>query len=181
MIRGASIPGTMPLEDPEGTCSAQFDRGSRLHSVGGRPSIVYSDGREGWHWHGVQVRKEVVTDPAKIRLSWIREERNAEVRRVMIERFGMERYMVESGSALVDEERKVGKLWKTRAGFGDRSAWNGREEAIVMVQVTNSTPEPDGTFKDYWLRVPPGMTSARAAVAWTFGMSAKEYRPAQES
>ena len=43
------------------------------------------------------------------------------------------------------------------------------DEPLVMVRVLNSTPEPDGTYKPYWLRVPPGMTRASDAVAWTFG------------
>jgi hypothetical protein len=38
------------------------------------------------------------------------------------------------------------------------------------VQVTNATPEPDGTHRAYWLRVPPGMRTARQAVAWTFDL-----------
>lgn len=47
--------------------------------------------------------------------------------------------------------------------------------------VVNSTPEPDGSSKEYSLRVPPYMTSARQAVAWTFGMEENEYSPAFES
>jgi hypothetical protein len=38
------------------------------------------------------------------------------------------------------------------------------------VKVLNATPEPDGTFQDYYLRVPPDVESAREAVAWTFDM-----------
>ena len=44
-----------------------------------------------------------------------------------------------------------------------------------MVQVTNSTPEPDGSFKDYWLRVPPDTERAKQAVAWTFGKTEADY------
>jgi len=47
--------------------------------------------------------------------------------------------------------------------------------------VTNATPEPDGTVRQYVLRVPPTMTTAREAVAWTFGMDAEEYEPQMES
>ena len=50
-----------------------------------------------------------------------------------------------------------------------------------MVEVINSSPEPDGEFKHYWLRVPPNITKAREAVAWTFGMSAAKYQPAIET
>jgi hypothetical protein len=41
-----------------------------------------------------------------------------------------------------------------------------------MVRVTNATMEPDGTFKDYWIRVDPksyaGLKTAHAAVASTW-------------
>ena len=50
-----------------------------------------------------------------------------------------------------------------------------------MVEVLNSTPEPDGTRRTYFLRVPPTMRTAREAVAWTFGLDGGEYRPAAES
>src|SRR6266436_180030 len=66
-----------------------------------------------------------------------------------------------------------------------RRSWRGRRELdiirpyrtfrraavgtapIVLVHVTNSTPEPDGSRRRYFLRVPPEVKTARAAVAWT--------------
>ena len=47
----------------------------------------------------------------------------------------------------------------------------------MAVRVINSTPEPDGSFKRYLLRVPPDITTAKAAVAWTFGKKPDEYLP----
>lgn len=44
-----------------------------------------------------------------------------------------------------------------------------------MVKVVNSTPELDGSFKDYFLRVPPTMKRARQAVAWTFDVPEDDY------
>ena len=42
----------------------------------------------------------------------------------------------------------------------------------MMVKVVNSTIEPDGTYKDYFIRVSPnaygGLKTARAAVASTW-------------
>ena len=51
------------------------------------------------------------------------------------------------------------------------------DEPLVVVKVRNSTPEPDGSTKDYFLRVPPTYKTARGAVAWTFGMDWRSYRP----
>jgi hypothetical protein len=50
-----------------------------------------------------------------------------------------------------------------------------------MVEVRNSTPEPDGSVKHYWLRVPPHCKTASKAVAWTFGLSVKDYAPKRET
>jgi hypothetical protein len=50
-----------------------------------------------------------------------------------------------------------------------------------MVEVVNSTPEPDGTSRTYWLRVPPQTRTARAGVAWTFGVDAAAYRPQRQT
>jgi len=43
------------------------------------------------------------------------------------------------------------------------------------VEVTNGTAEADGSRKTYWLNVPPEMRSAKAAVAWTYGMTPEQY------
>ena len=50
-----------------------------------------------------------------------------------------------------------------------------------MVQVENSTLESEGNRKLYMLRVPPTMTDADEAVAWTFSMTKSEYHPSVET
>ena len=57
----------------------------------------------------------------------------------------------------------------------------GKDESIVMVEVVNSSPEPDGTFNVYFLRVPPSTLTAKAGVAWTFGLNEDEYQPLQQT
>ena len=59
--------------------------------------------------------------------------------------------------------------------------WWRKDEPMVMVEVRNSTPEPDGSRKTYFLRVPPRTQTAREGVAWTFGLTADEYVPAVET
>jgi len=54
------------------------------------------------------------------------------------------------------------------------------DEDICVVKVLNATPEPDGTFRDYFLRVPPDVTSAREAVAWTFDIE-EGYEPVAQT
>lgn len=80
------------------------DRG-RLHSEAGQ-SIVYPSGWGLWHWHGVPVSQFVIEQPEMITLGRIQVEVNVEMRRVMIERYGQARYLVDSGAKLIhsDEE-----------------------------------------------------------------------------
>jgi hypothetical protein len=55
------------------------------------------------------------------------------------------------------------------------------DEPLVVVRVENSTREPDGSKKYYFLRVPPHITRAKEAVAWTFGLDSANYLPKKET
>lgn len=101
----------------------------------------------------------------------IRDEENAELRRVMLEYYGYDRYLDESGAVPVHRD-ETGVLWRVELA-GD--------EDVVMVEVVNSTPEPDGTNRTYWLRVPPTTRTAREGVAWTFGLAAEAYEPSRQT
>ena len=96
-------------------------------------------------------------------------------RRAALERFGVTRFVQESGVVIdsdLDRQGQMRRLW--RAG-------RPNVEPIVMIEVVNSTPEPDGTRHHYWLRVPPRVRGCQEAVAWTFGLDATAYEPVFES
>jgi len=152
------------------------DRG-RPHAPD-RPAIAWPDGVEAFAWHGIPVDRWVIEDPGRITVAAIDGERNTEIRRVLVERFGEERLIREGGAELVAED-ETGRLWRRR--LEEPRRWARTLESIVMVEVDNSTPEPDGSRKTYYLRVPPAMRTAREAVAWTFGLGAVDYRPVAES
>ena len=147
-----------------------LDEGGRFHSETG-PALVFSDGFTEYAWHGILVDGSVIMEPEKISIEEIETSQNIESRRVLIERFGQARYLQESGAEEVQSD-DFGTLYRKEIP-GD--------EALVMVKVLNSSPEPDGSFKDYFLRVPPEMTTAQQAVAWTFGIDEEEYKPLIES
>jgi hypothetical protein len=142
------------------------DEQGRLHQPSG-PVVVYPDGWAVWAWHGVRVSGQVVERPDTITVAQIRGARNLEVRRVLLERYGLDRYLRDADAALVQADG-FGKLWRCELP-GD--------EPLAMVEVVNATPDPDGSRATYLLRVPPTVSSARQAVAWTFGMSAEDYHP----
>jgi hypothetical protein len=149
----------------------KFDEQNRFHSESG-PAVCFADGYQIYSWHGTVVNKRIVDEPESISLVDIRAERNIEVRRVLIERFGSGRFIAESKATKIHEDQ-YGTLYMQEL--------NG-DEPLVMVKVRNSTPEPDGSYKDYYLRVPPTVLTARAAVAWSFGVhDPEQYNPSVET
>lgn len=153
------------------TAEVLVDDRRRLHSVDNRPAINYSGGRKVYYWHGVEVPAFVVLEPAKITVEMIEIASNAELRRVLIEKYGLSRFLIDSGAKIVSKD-SVGELYEKLIKG---------EETIKMVKVLNSTLEPDGTRKPYFLRVPPRIKTAKEAIAWTFQVEAKDYQPAKET
>jgi hypothetical protein len=143
-------------------------RGNRflLHCEHG-PAVAYPDGWGVWAINGVRVPQRVVECPQDLKIDEIEKEGNAEVRRIMLERFGWARFVQESGAKEVSRD-DWGILFRKELA---------NDEPLVMVKVANATPEPDGSLKDYFLRVPPDVRSAHEAVAWTFGQERKDYEP----
>jgi hypothetical protein len=142
----------------------------RAHNEHG-PAIEYSDGWKLYAWHGARVPENAILSPETITVAQIENHPNAEVRRILIDRMGPLKYAEESNATEIGRDHFGVLLRKDVIGA----------EPIVMVRVVNSTPEPDGHFKTYHLRVHPNCRTAREGVAWTFGMSADEYDPKIES
>jgi len=154
----------------------------RLHNATG--AAVESAIERLYFWHGVMVPAFVVVRPDWITREIIDGESNAEVRRVMTERFGHERYLSESGAVPVHWD-ETGELYR----IGDSYA----------VSVLNSTPGPNGSRRRYVLPVHPELRpmrvrtdgrldlgepqepTARNAIASTFFLRGEEYAPCAES
>lgn len=160
-----------PIRVEDGRGIARF----QLHREDG-PVIQFPSG---WGMHVIRDRivpSWVIDHPETMTVTQIRRERNTEIRRIMIERFGLDRFLTESKAIKVAEDadaqghRRV--LWDTT--LASPRSWN--PERIRVVQVINSTPEPDGTRKSYFLRVPPTVRTPLEGVAWTFGQRPETYR-----
>lgn len=107
--------------------------------------------------------------PHHLTTEMVLREINQELRRLMLERIGLERMVREFGECI--HEDRFGRLLRITV----------RDQTFTVVQVTNKTPNPDGTFRVYLLHVPPTMTRARQAVAWTFGLEEAQYHPDVET
>jgi len=134
-------------------------------------ALAFADGYKIYSWQGVTCPKDLIEHPEKITPQEIDQEGNAEIKRIMIERFGLEKYVTSSFDTKIHED-ECGTLYSKRTGVG---------EPLTMVRVTNSTPESNGTYKEYFLRVPPTMKTAREAVAWTFDLDEEEYDPSVQT
>ncbi len=95
---------------------------------------------------------------------------------MLVAAIGVERLVTRSGVVVATDVDGLGqprRLWRYEDPVGGAR--------VVAVEVTNSTPDPDGTRRSYVIRVPPDIRTCQAAVAWTFGLSVAEYRPAAET
>lgn len=151
------------------------DRG-RLHSTKG-PAVEFWDGYKIYAICGIEMRKEIFEN-GKIHLQpeTIDNTRNAEVRRVLMEMYGPDKYLKETGARVVHYGRDGRRLW-----LREQASDELQGIPLVMVELINSTPEPDGTHKHYFLRVLPHIRDADEAVASTFRLRAEDYRPQVET
>ena len=128
---------------------------------------------------GCALPENVVTRPEQITVTAINAERNSEIKRVMIEQFGWDRWSAECGAAVIDHDDRWGTL--------------KRADDVLFLEVVNGSAEPDGSFRRYVLPIDdecrplpdpessddefgePQELTALNAVASTYGMTGKEY------
>lgn len=90
---------------------------------------------------------------------------NAEVRRAVVELIGYEKIV--ATAEILDESETDGTLM--RIPLQD-------DEDIVLVHVKDPS-----TTREYFLRVPPTMNTAKQARAWTFGFEPADFNPVKET
>lgn len=149
-----------------------FDHRGRPHCFDKQPSVKHPDGHTEWHWHGVMISERVICNPETIHISDIEAERNSEVQRVLIELYGQQRYLEDCNAKRICGD-SFGELYEKRRGR--------HVTPIRFVKVKNSTPEPDGSIKHYFLRVPPSVRTPQEGLAWTFGLEKDQYTPEVET
>jgi hypothetical protein len=125
----------------------------------------------GLRWRGVPVTEQIVFRPETLAADDVLKERNAEVRRVILERVGFERFLELAHAKVLDTDRDKG---------GERRLvhvdMNGDEDLRCVSFICPSTG------RQYIIRVPPTVSTCHAAVAWMAGFdNPDEYNPAAES
>lgn len=125
------------------------------------PVIEYEDGTGIYYWNNLKVSENLVLHPEKMTVVEILAERNVELRRVMIERYGQEKFIRDADVEILD-------------------IYNGNE--LVRIPLPN---DPDdfltalklrctSTGRQYFIRVPPRMRDAQQALAWSFDLNGRE-------
>jgi hypothetical protein len=112
----------------------------------------------GLRWRGVPIDARIAFRPETLSHEEVLAERNAERRRVMLERYGLDRFMADANAETLDEDHDSGgerRLLRLKLG--------GDEDLVCVTVVCPSTA------RQFVLRVPPGMRTCRQAVAWTAG------------
>lgn len=149
--------------------SVFVDEQQRLHSDDSA-AVYWWEGKEEadsqYYWHGVAVPKRVILEPNSIVPQDILNQRNAEVRRAMMYRFGLDRLFHEMNVKPIKDD--YGSLYRVQFNGG---------EVHTFLRVKNGTPDNDGIHREYILPVPNGISTPHEAVAWTYNRDANDYAP----
>ena len=109
--------------------------------------------------------------PERLTARGIMSQANIEVRRVLLDLMGYERFLADAAPEVLDTDTDGGgqpsRLLRVAMG---------NDEPLTLVEVRCPS-----TGRDYHLRVPPTMERASQAVAWTFSLEVPDYAPLVEA
>jgi len=168
------------------------DDQNRPHAEGG-PSHRWRDGWEIYFWHGVKVSRQIIMAPETLTIDQVRKEENAEVRRVMIERMGWERFCNMAELKVIHRDTLTANfpaLPVSETVHADMRAITSYRQGTEVAELLESSEFKDfddrplkfvrvtdpSTGENYVLRVWPQNERAYEAIAQTFGMTETEYR-----
>lgn len=122
-------------------------------------------------WRGVRIDQRLAFKPESLTASEILAERNAELRRVMIERLGALEFAKQANASILDQDSDPGGLRQ-------------------LLHIPLPADEPlvglncrcPSTGREYLLRVPPKTRTCHEAAAWIAGFdNPRDYHPDQET
>jgi hypothetical protein len=130
-------------------------------------------GTTNYYYENILIPEDYFLHPEDIDIDEVFKSNNQEIKYVGMKMIGFDRLKESKRVKVIhtDEENER-ELFQVDGIF---------EEPIVIVRVLNSTPEPDGSRKPYYLTVKPTIKTCQEAVAWTFGLEPDEYHPIKET
>ena len=176
---------------------ASFDASHRLHRTDG-PALAWPDGYAVYAINGIRLTPDRGTAmvAGTLTAAEIRDEPNAEVRRVLVATYNSGdtgRYLRDVGATVIHADVDLLGLPRRLLRIDQEG-----DEPFIGIEVTNSTPEPDGTRKLYTFRCDPELRTlpirgicddygapqeltCQNAIASTYGYLGSEYRPVIET
>lgn len=130
-------------------------------------------GSMAFFFRNIRVPRDYIMKPEALRAADVLKHPNTEVRYAGMLLYGYERMEQEGHLRKKHHDDKTGATLYTVSGV--------LTQPFCVVRVLNSTAEPDGSFKPYYLTVPPDMKTCKEAIAWTFSKSSDEYKPSHET
>jgi hypothetical protein len=128
-----------------------FNESGVIHCDGG-PAIEYADGFSVYILNGVRVKKEYAVTPwDQLDPQSVIKETNAEVRRELVRKIGIERVVKKLGAKVVDKEESYELLL---LDIGDEN----KRPYLKMINPSTGTYHIEG--------VPPGTKTVKDAIAW---------------
>ena len=144
-----------------------LDENGRFHNEV-QKCIEYRDGWGFYSWHGTTVPEYVITTPKEkvTKEMWLKEQ-NQEVKRVLVEKVGYDKFMEWFKPSTIDtwNDYKLHHIFEQVDG-----------EELRLLQMKDTSTE-----RIYFLRVPLTVKTCRDAVAWSFQLDADKYLPEQEA
>ena len=168
-----------------------LETGRRLHNE--THAALQSTVENMYFWHGVMVPAFVVVRPEWITVEHIRREENAEVRRVMVERMGWDKYCSQAGMRVIHEDRLQSQFpalpQSELVPESERLvvSYRSGEETAQLLEATELKDFEDrplrfvrvtdpSTGRQYTIRVKHNHTRCYQAIGASFGMTEKQYK-----
>lgn len=144
---------------------------NQFHRTDG-PAIIY-EGLKYYSVRGVDMTDygKYIEDHSLITAELIINNKNQEIRAVLLELMGLEKFIEQAGATLIHQEDFRGspvQLYRIELKT-EKKEFRNTDIVIEGVLVTNKTKEPDNTYKKYFITVQPNIYhDAVEALASTF-------------
>ena len=151
----------------------RLDARKRLHSIEA-PAIEWEDGYGLHYLEDIFFRKDKFDNIPKMSAKKILSEKNSEIKRILIEMVGWEKFFKELPHQLIDEDKCPSglprKLVQIKIERNMMVDWQ-----IRLLKMTNGTVEPDGKRREFVEQVPLTIKTCKEAVAWQLGLPTELY------
>lgn len=130
----------------------KIDEQNRPHCEDG-PSHKWRDGWSLYYFHGVKVTRQIIESPGTLTVADADKADNAEVRRIIIDRMGAEKYLRESGAKLIHEDVET-----ARKGAAPRALVEDKNGDKWLIGRDGSTKK-----RTYYMPVPNTVKTCKEA------------------